>query len=81
MPPFYFADLLDKWRRITRGNRSAKEYVTGFDKFLIHYNIRGMQSNIQIFFQFRDGLRIDLEHELCKCGIIEPKKLMSWSEI
>ena len=81
MPPIYFADLLDKWSRITQGNRPVKEYVTEFDKFLTRYNIRGMQSDIQIFSQFRDEFRINLKYELCKHEIIELKKLMSWSKI
>jgi len=40
----------DKWRRITQGNKSEKEYITEFDEFLTRYNIRGMQRDIQIFF-------------------------------
>ena len=64
VPPFYFADLLEKWHRIIQDNRFAKEYVTKFEEFLTHYNIYGMQSDIQISSQFRDRLRIDLEHEL-----------------
>ena len=58
VPPFYFANLLNKWHRITQGNKSAKEYVTEFDEFLTRYNIRGMQSNIQIF----SNLEIDLKN-------------------
>jgi len=37
VPPFYFADLLDKWRQITQGNKSVKEYITKFDEFLTYY--------------------------------------------
>ena len=33
-----------------------------------------MQSDIQIFFRFKDGLRIDVEHKLCRRQIIELKK-------
>jgi len=32
VPPLYFANLIDKWHRITQDNRSAKEYVTEFDE-------------------------------------------------
>jgi len=64
VPPFYFTDLLDKWRRIIQGNTSTKEYVTEFDEFLTRYNILGMQSDIQILFQFRAGLREDLILEI-----------------
>jgi len=43
-----------------------------------------MQSDIKNFSQFRDGLRIDLEHELYEREIIELKKanaLVKVSEI
>jgi len=74
VPPFYFVDLLDKWRRITQGNSYAKEYVTEFDEFLTSYNIWGIQIDIQIFFQFRAGLRVALENELWNREITELKK-------
>jgi len=61
MPPFYFANLLHQWRRITQGNNSAKKYVAEFNEFLIRHNIRDMQSDIQIFFQFRNGLKEKLD--------------------
>jgi len=60
VPPYYYNHLLDKWRRITQGNKSAKEYVTEFDEFLTRYNILGIESDAQVFFQFRARLKVDL---------------------
>ena len=37
VPPFYFANLFDKWRQITQGKKSTKEYVTKFDELLLLY--------------------------------------------
>ena len=68
VPPYYYG-LLDKWHWITQGNKSIKKYVTKFDEFLTRYNILGIESGVQVFSQFRDGLRVDLEYELWNRGI------------
>ena len=81
VPPYYYNNFLDKWHRINRGNKSVKEYVTEFDKFLTRYNILDIASDVQIFFQFRAGLRIDLEHELWNHGMTELKKTYALSKI
>jgi len=73
MPPHYYKHLLDRWHKIFQGNKSVKKYVNEFDEFLNRYYILGKQSDVQVFSQFCTGLRIDLEHELCKHGIIEFK--------
>ena len=62
----FYKHFLERWRKISQGNKSAKEYVNKFDEFLNSYNILGKQSDIQVFSQFCAGLRKDLEHELCK---------------
>jgi len=74
VPPHYYKHLLDRWRKISQGNKTANEYVNEFDKFLNRYNILGKQSDVQVFSQFCVGLRIDLEHELCKREITELKR-------
>jgi len=33
--PSFSANLMDNWHQHTQGNKSAKEYVEKFDKFLI----------------------------------------------
>ena len=71
--PNYYKYLLDIWRKISQGNKFAKEYVNKLDEFLNRYNIVGKQSDVQVFSQFCVGLRIDLEHELCKCGVTDLK--------
>ena len=71
VPSHYYKHLLDRWRKIFQGNKSAKEYVNEFDEFLNHYNIIGKQSDIQVFSHFCARLRINLEHELYKCGVTE----------
>ena len=45
-----------------------------FDEFLNCYNILGKQSDVQLFFQFCAGLRIDVKLELCKREITELKE-------
>jgi len=49
VPPHYYEHLLDKWRKISQGNKSVKEYVNEFDEFLNRYNILGKQSDVQVF--------------------------------
>ena len=72
--PYYYKHLLDRWRIISQGNKSAKEYVNEFDEFLNHYNILDRQSDVQFFSQFYIRLRIDLEHGLCKREVIDLKR-------
>ena len=59
--------------QISQSNKFAKEHVNEFDEFLNRYNILSKHSDIQVFFQFGVGLRIDLEHELYKREIAELK--------
>ena len=56
VPPHYYKHLLDSWRKIFQGNKSAKEYVNEFDEFLNRYNLLVKQSDVQIFSQFCAGL-------------------------
>ena len=75
-------DLIPKWRRITQDNKFTEKYVTDFDKFFTRYNFRDMQSDIQIFFQFRE---MDLKKIwYISFGIMESlilNILMPWSKI
>ena len=64
VPPYYCKHLLDRWRRITQGNKFTKEYITKLDELITRYNILGKQSDVQVFSQFCSGLRIDLEYAL-----------------
>jgi len=43
---------------------SAKDYVAQFDEFLIYCSTFSTESNTQILFRFRAGLREDLQTEL-----------------
>jgi len=80
VPPHYYKHLLDRWHKISQGNKSAKEYVNEFDEFPNRYNILGKQSDLQVFSQFCTRLRIDLEHELCKREITELKGASLYSK-
>jgi len=51
---------MDEWHQYTQGNKSVKEYVTKFDKFLIKCNTLNNEGQAQIFSRFRAGLRDDL---------------------
>ena len=41
VPPHYYKPLLDRWRKISQGNKFVKEYVNELDKFLNSFNILG----------------------------------------
>ena len=58
------------------GNKSAKEYVTKFDEFLTHYNIRGMY-----FFNLEMNLKKTwyMSFGIMKSLILS--KFMPWSKI
>ena len=71
VPPSYYTRLLDRWHRFTQGNKSAKEYVAEFDKFLIHCSVLGEEREEQVMSRFRAGLREDLRNKLLTRGITE----------
>lgn len=52
IPPSYEAHLLDQWHRFTQGNKSAKEYIDEFDKFLIRYGTLGEERVGQVMSRF-----------------------------
>ena len=52
VPLHYYKYFLDKWRKISQGNKTTKEYVNEFDEFLNHYNILGKHSDVQVFPNF-----------------------------
>ena len=51
---------MNEWHQYTQGNKSAKEYVTKFDEFLIRYSTLNTDGQAQILPKFRDGLRGDM---------------------
>ena len=55
-------------------NATTKEYVAKFDEVLIRCNVLVTESETQILFKFRDGLRKDLRTELLARGVIELEK-------
>jgi len=34
IPPSFSQQLLDKWKRLTQGNKSATDYIAKFDEYL-----------------------------------------------
>ena len=60
VPPSFSACFMDEWYQYTQGNKSAKEYVTKFDEFLIRCNTLNIERHAQILSRFRAGLRGDL---------------------
>ena len=60
VPPSFSTCLMDEWHQYTQGNKSTKEYVTKFDKFLIRCNTPNNEGHAQIFSRFRAELRDDL---------------------
>jgi len=74
VPSYYYDCLLDRWHRISKGQKSANEYVSKFYEFLNHYNILDKKSDAQVLFQFQVGLRVDLKDELWAREITELKR-------
>ena len=72
--PSFSTHLMDKCHQYTQGNKSTKEYVTELDEFLTRYNILDIESDTQVFSQFRVGFKVDLENELWNREITELKK-------
>jgi len=50
VPPYYYKHVLNRWHRISQGNKSAKKYVNEFEEFLNRYNSLGRHCDIQVFF-------------------------------
>jgi len=48
VPPHYYKYPLDRWCKISQGNKSAKEYANEFEEFLNRYNILGKWSDVQV---------------------------------
>ena len=74
MPPSYYAYFLNRWHQFIQGNKSAKEFVAMFNKFLIRCSVLGTESEVQILFRFRDSLREDLRMTLLARGVTELEK-------
>ncbi|PKU59205.1 hypothetical protein MA16_Dca026200 [Dendrobium catenatum] len=64
LPPSYFPRLLDRWNRLTQGNKPVKEYIASFDDYLIQCKGETSTTPAQILSMFRTGLREDLRNEL-----------------
>ncbi|PKU68593.1 hypothetical protein MA16_Dca021317 [Dendrobium catenatum] len=64
LPPSYFPQLLDRWNRLTQGNKPVKEYIASFDDFLIRCKGETSTTPVKILSIFRTGLREDLHNEL-----------------
>ena len=71
VPPSFYPRLLDRWHRFTQGNKSAKDYVSEFDEFLIHCTVLGEEREEQVLSRFRAGLREDLRNKLLARDITE----------
>jgi len=62
---------MDNWHQYTQANKSAKKYVEKFDEFLIKCNTLHRESEAQILFRFKAGLRDNLRTELLARGVNE----------
>jgi len=57
VPPSFSQQLLDKWNRLTQGNKSATYYIAKFDEYLNRYRAIELESHEQTLSRFRSGLR------------------------
>jgi len=58
--PSLSARHTDKWHQYTQGNKSAKEYLTKFDEFLIKCSTLNTEGKAQTLSSFRIGFRENL---------------------
>jgi len=61
--------LLDKWNKLTQGNKSATNYIAKFDEYLNRCGAVEFESLEQILSGFRSGLRDEYCRELIARGI------------
>jgi len=64
---------MNNWHQHTQDNKSVKEYVEKFNKFLIKCSTLHKEGESQILSRFRAGLRDDLRTELLARGVNELK--------
>jgi len=74
LPPSFSDRLMNKWHQYTQGNKSVKEYVTKFDKFLIRYSTFSKEEQAQIFSRCIVGHKKDLLIKLLVRGVTELEK-------
>jgi len=53
VPPFFTQQLLDKWKRLTQGNKSATDYIAKFDEYLNQCSAIEFESTEQTPSKFR----------------------------
>ena len=71
MPLSFSAYLMDNWHHHTQGNKSAKEYVEKFNKFLIRCTTLYKKGEAQILSRLKADHRDDLRTELLVRGVNE----------
>jgi len=64
VPLSFSQQLLDKWNRLTQGNKSATNYISKFDVYLNRYGAIELESPGQTLSRFRFDLRDDYCQEL-----------------
>jgi len=68
VPLSFSQQLLDKWNRLTHGNKSATDYVAKFDEYLNRWAIE-LESPGQTLSRFRSGLRDDYRRGVIARGV------------
>ena len=61
---FFSQHLLDKWNRLTQGNKSAIDYIAKFHEYLNRCGAVEFECPEQALFRFRSDLRDDYRWEL-----------------
>ena len=74
VPPLFSDRLMNKWHQYTQDNKSAKEYVTKFDEFLLRCSTFSKEGLPQILCRFSARLREDLRTELLVRRVTELEK-------
>jgi len=81
VPSIYFDHLFDKWRRISQGNKSAKEYITEFDEFSLAIIFEACRVTSKFFSNLEMDFKKNwyLSSEIMESLIL--KGLMLWFKI
>jgi len=59
IPPSFSQNLLDKWNRLTKENKSANDYIAKFDEYLNRYGAIKFESPEHTLFRFSSGFKDD----------------------
>ena len=74
VPPSFNQQFLDKWNKLTRGNKLTTDYIANFDEYLNQCGVIEFESPKHTLSRFRSGYRDEYRRELIARGITTLKQ-------